>query len=156
MKIRKILFIILGVVFIAAIAAGIWAIFQNKSVKKEQAEIRNINVQSLESGDETKIGTIIYAGAKKDSEVKTENNNQIVNLTTTDSVDGAFNIYYQDVLNRYKTYEVSKKTISKDNALTKNARVIVVSGQTGKITITIWGDDKGMSRIEIVTSADFK
>lgn len=156
MKMRKTLLIILGVVIIAGIGIGIWALFQKAAVTKEQVTMRNINVQKLANENETKIGTIIYAGAKMLSEVKEENNNQKVNLETTDSIDGAFNIYYQDLLNRYKDYPVSKKTITKDDALDKKAKVIIVSGQTGKITVTAWPKTNGMTEIEIITSKDFK
>lgn len=156
MKIKKVLLVILGVVLLIAIGIGIWMLVSKVSVSKEQKSIRNINVRTLNDDNENKIGTIIYAGAKKDGEVKTDGNNQVVNLTTTDSVDGAFNIYYQDILNRYKTYNVTKRDITKDDALDKKARVIVCSGQTGTITITIWANKNGMSQIEIVTTADFK
>lgn len=156
MKLRRILWIILGVVVIAALGVGIWALANRVSVSKEQKAIRNINVRSLADESEKAIGTIIYAGAKKDSEVKATDSDQTINLTTTDSVEGAFNIYYQDILNRYKTYDVTKKTIAKSEALNKEARVIVCSGQSGTITATIWGDTKGMTHVEIVTSKDFK
>lgn len=156
MKLRKILFIILGVIVLCAVGVGIWALSNRASVSKEQKTIRNINVRSLSGDNEKKIGTIIYPGAKKDSKVETEDQNQVINQTTTDSVDGAFNIYYQDILNRYKTYEVTKKDITKDDALDKSARVIVCSGQTGTITVTIWANKNGMTQIAIVTTADFK
>ncbi|AKM82775.1 TPA: hypothetical protein DD449_00435 [Candidatus Berkelbacteria bacterium] len=156
MKFRKILFVVLGILVIAAIVTVVWSLVQNKNLKNEQTAIRNVNVQSLTSDDEKKVGTIIYAGAKKDGEVVTTNGNQTINLTSTDSVDGAFNIYYQDVLNRYKTYSVNKKEVSKSDALNKISRVITVSGQTGKITITVWGDNKGVTHIQIVTTSDFK
>lgn len=156
MKLKKVLLIILGVVVIIAIVVGIWYLVQKNQTKNEQSALRNINVQALSSTDEKSIGTIIYAGAKKDGEIKIENGNSILNLTTTDSVDGAFNIYYQDILNRYKTYSVSKKVVTKDDALNKTSKVIVVSGQVGTITITVWGNDKGMSRIQIVTTSDFR
>lgn len=156
MKLRKILLIILGVVLLCGVGMGIWALTNRVSVSKEQKAIRNINVRSLSDDNEKKIGTVIYAGAKKDGEIKTSDTNQTVNLTTTDSVDGAFNIYYQDILNRYKSYDVTKKDITKDDALSGSARVIVCSGQTGTITVTIWGNKNGMSQIEIVTTKDFK
>lgn len=156
MKLRKVLLIILGVAVLCAVGVGIWTLVNKVSTSKEQKTIRNINVRSLSGDNEKKIATIIYPGAKKDTEVKTQGQNQVVNLTTTDSVDGAFNIYYQDILNRYKTYEVTKKDITQDDALNKKARVIVCSGQTGTITVTIWANKNGMTQIEIVTTSDFK
>lgn len=156
MKLRKVLWIILGVIVIFAIGTGIWTLTKKSSASKQQEAIRNINVRSLSGDNEKKIGTIIYPGTKSEVKVKTDNKNQTVNLATTDSVDGAFNIYYQDILNRYKTYSVTKKDITKDDALNKIAHVIVCSGQTGTITVTIWADKSGMTQIEIVTTQDFK
>jgi len=156
MKLRKVLLIVLTVILFVAVGVGIWSLINKNSTSKEQEAMRNINVRSLSDDNEKKIGTIIYAGAKKDSEVAVDDKNQVINLTTTDSVDGAFNIYYQDILNRYKTYSVTKKDITKNDALNKKARVIICSGQTGTITVTVWGNAKGMSQIEIVTTKDFR
>ena len=156
MKLRKVLLIILGIIVLAAIGVGIWSFSNKSSVLEEQKVIRNINVRPLANDNEKKIGTVIYPGAKDDSKVETENQNQVVNLTTTDSVDGAFNIYYQDILNRYKTYEVTKKDITKNDALNQKARVIVCSGQTGTITITLWPTVDGLTQIKISTTQDFK
>jgi len=156
MKLKKILLIVLAVVLLVAIGVGIWSLASRNSTSSEQKTIRNVNVRSLDGDDEKKLGTIIYAGAKKDGDLKTNDKNQTINLITTDSVDGAFNIYYQDILNRYKNYAVSKKTITKDDALDKQARVIVCAGQTGSITITIWANQGGLSHIEILTTEDFK
>jgi len=156
MKLRKVLLIIFGVIILCAVGVGIWALVNKASISKEQKTIRNINVRSLNGDNEKKIGTIIYPGTKSEVKVKTDNKNQTVNLATTDSVDGALNIYYQDILNRYKTYSVTKKDITKADALNKSARVIVCSGQTGTITVTIWADKSGMTQIEIVTTQDFK
>lgn len=153
---RKVLWIILAIVLVVFLAVFIWWLVDRSSTKKDQTSIRNINVAPLANDSENKLGTIIYSAAKKLSEVQTEGNNDVINLETTDSLDGAFNIYYQDVLNRYKTYSVNKKDISKSDALNKIAKVITVSGQTGKITITIWAKNNGMTQIEIVTSKDFK
>lgn len=156
MKLRKALLIALGVVLIIGVGVGIWLLVNKVSTSKEQKAIRNINVGALKDDNEKKIGTIIYAGAKKDGDIKTTDNSSTATLTSTDSVDGAFNIYYQDILNRYKTYAVSKKDITKDDALNKTARVIVCSGQSGSITVTIWGKTNGLTQIEIVTTSDFK
>lgn len=156
MKQNKVLFIVLGVLVLIGLIIAIWFLSAHFATKKEQTNLRNINVAALKSDDEKKLGTIIYDGAKKDGDIKIENGNSVVNLTTTDSVEGAFNIYYQDILNRYKTYNVSKKDVTKDDAIDKTAKVIVASGQSGTITVTIWGDNKGMSHIQIVTTSDFK
>lgn len=153
---RKVLWIILGFIIIILLGVSIWWLSKRISNNKEQAAMRNINVAPLANDDEKKIGTIIYAGAKKIGEVTTVDNASTLNLTTTDSLDGAFNIYYQDVLNRYKTYSVSKKEISKSNAVNGKAKVITVSGQTGQINITIWTRTDGLCQIQIVTSNDFK
>lgn len=156
MKARKVLWIILGIVVLIGLITLIWYLAQRVAINKEQKEIRNINVSALANDNEKKLGTIIYGATKLLGEIKEENNNQKANLETTDSLDGAFNIYYQDVLNRYKDYSVSKKTITKSEALNKEAKVITVSGQTGTITITVWARTDGMTQIEIVTSKDFK
>lgn len=156
MKLRKVLLIILGIIALISIGMGIWSLTDRVFVTQEQKTIRNTNVRTLNNDSEKKIGTIIYAGAKKDSEVKTEGQNQVLMLSATDSVDGAFNIYYQDILNRYKTYDVTKKGISKDDALDKSARVIVCTGQSGSITVTIWANRNGMTQIEIATTTNFK
>lgn len=156
MKLRKVLLVILGIIIVAGILIGIWALVVSRQEGKEQKALRNINVQALANDNEKDLGTLIYGGAKLIGEVATENNNNVANLETTDSLDGAFNIYYQDLLNRYKNYEVSKKDITKENAVGKKAKVIIVSGATGKITTTIWGKSNGMTQIEIVTSSDFK
>ena len=158
MKLRKSLLMILGVILLVGIGVGIWYFLDKKATSETAKDepARNINVQALGSDDEKKIGTIIYGGAKLDGEIKTGSKDQTVNLITTDSLDGAFNIYYQDITNRYKTYSVTKKDITKDDALNQKARVMVCTGVTGKITVTVWGDTSGMTHIEIVTSKDFK
>lgn len=156
MKLRKVLWVVLAVVVIIGIVIGIWALIVSRQSSKEQKALRNINVQALANDNEKNLGTLIYGGAKLIGEVKTENSNKVAELETTDSLDGAFNIYYQDLLNRYKNYEVSKKDITKDDAVGKKAKVIIVSGATGKITATIWSKSNGMTQIEIVTSSDFK
>jgi len=157
MKLRKVLLIILGVVVLAGISVGIWAFVSHRSTSdNEIPEVRNINVQALASDDEKKLGTIIYNGAKANGDVTTYDARQVALLTTTDSLDGAFNIYYQDLLNRYKSYRVTKKDITKDDALDNKAKELVCYGQTGTITIIIWGDTLGMTQIEIITSKDFK
>lgn len=157
MKSRRVLLIILGVVVLAGIGVGIWAFVTHRTTSdNEIPELRNINVQALASDDEKKLGTIIYNGAKANGDVTTNDTKQIALLTTTDSLDGASNIYYQDLLNRYKSYGVTRKNITKDDALDKKAVEIVCTGQTGTITITLWGDTSGMTQIEIVTTKDFK
>lgn len=153
---KKVLWIILIVVILGGAALTTYLVMNKKAVEKEKKAARNINVQALSGTNEKMLGTIIYSGAKKQGDIKTENNTNIANLTSTDSVAGASNIYYQDLLNRYKTYDVTKKEISKNEALDKKATVIVCTGQSGKITITAWGDTKGMTQIQIVTSSDFK
>lgn len=156
MKFRKVLWIVLIAIAVCAIVTGIYFAIQNKKQDKEQSSLRNINVQTLAAGDEQKIGTIIYAGAKIDGKLASDSKTQTVNLTTTDSLEGATNIYYQDVLNRYKNYNVTKRAVTKSDAINKTSNVITVTGQSGKITITVWGDNKGITHIQIVTSSDFK
>ena len=156
MRLRKVLWVILGIVVVIGIAVGIWSIVVSRQSNKEQKALRNINVQALSNDNEKSLGTLIYGGAKLIGEITTENSNKVANLETTDSLDGAFNIYYQDLLNRYKNYEVSKKEITKEDAVGQKAKVIIVSGATGKITTTIWTKSNGMTQIEIVTSSDFK
>lgn len=156
MKLRKVLFIVLGVVVIAGIAVFIWWLAQRLSTSKEQKAIRNINVAALKTDSEKAIGVIDYPGAKVITPAAKVGTNETAVYETTDSMDGAVGIYYQDILNRYKSYEVDKKTITKDDALGKKATVITCSGQTGTLTVTIWPETNGMTKIEVVKTSDFK
>lgn len=156
MQFRKFLIIILGIIVVGLIIVGVWALVQKQVNKKKTNESRTINVSSLTDPKEQKIATIMYPGGKVISDVTQDGSNQKAVFETTDSIDGAAAIYYQDLLNRYKTYDVSKKTIVKSDALNKKAIVIVCSGKTGKITVTVWGKSDGMTQVEVVTSSDFK
>ncbi len=152
---RKTLLIVIGVLLLGAIGTGIWY-YTVKKKEEKTSGLRNINVASLSSNEEKKIATIYYPGAKVLSDAKQEGSNNKAVFETTDSMDGAANIYYQDLLNRYKSYNVTKKTVKKTDALNKKATVITCSGKTGKITITIWAKTNGMTQVEVVTSGDFK
>lgn len=154
MKTRKILLTILVVVLILTIITGIWAMIKHTVDKK--VALRNINVASLTGEKENNIKTIYYPGGKVISDTIKENNDYKMTIETTDSLEGATAIYYQDLLNRYKNYDVSKKSITKDDALDNKATVLVCSGETGKITMTLWPKANGMTEVNIVTSADFK
>lgn len=156
MRTRKILYIILGIVVVALIIVCIWALVDRIQLKKEQAAIRNINVQALEGANEQKIGTIYYPSGKVITETAKDGTNEKAVFETTDSLQGAVGIYYQDILNRYKNYNVNQVTVTKDDALNNKAVVITCSGKTGKITITIWAKTNGMTQVEVVTSGDFK
>lgn len=156
MRFRKFLIIFLGVIIIGLIIVGVWSLFQKQVSKKKSNEPRDINVSTLTEPEEQKIATIMYPGGKVIADVTQDGSNQKVIFETTDSPDGAAAIYYQDLLNRYKTYDVSKKTITRNDSLNKKAIVIVCSGKTGKITVTVWGKTDGMTQVEVVTSSDFK
>jgi len=144
------------VIIIGAIITGIVYVVQRQNEKKAAAALRNVNVAALSNANEKAIATIYYPGAKVITDVAKDGSNEKAVFETTDSVDGAVNIYYQDLLNRYKTYDVTKTTTSKSDALNKKATVITCSGQTGKITITVWGKTNGMTQVEVVTSSNFK
>jgi len=159
MKMKKGAWIAVAVIIVACLVAGIWRLKTGEKVAvvEDEAEpARNINVAALSGDEESQIKTVIYAGAKLQGEVANDGKNSVANLETTDSSDGAFNIYYQDLLNRYKEYKVDKKEITKDDALGGKAKVIVAHGTTGTIVVTVWPKTNGMTQIEIVTSADFK
>lgn len=157
MKFRKILLIILAIVLIVLIAVAVWALVKRQVDKKKSEEaLRNINVAALSTAKEKLLGTIYYPGGKIISDATQEGSNEKATFESTDSMDGASSIYYQDLLNRYKNYDVSKKTISKDDSADGKATVITCSGQKGKITITIWTKKDGLTQIEVVTSSDFK
>lgn len=153
---RKILWLLLGVMIVGLIGTGIWWLVSRNSLNKEQAAIRNINVAALKTDSEKAIGTIDYPGGKVITAAAKDGNNEKAVFETTDSSDGAVGIYYQDILNRYKNYSVSKKSITKDDALNKKATVVIVAGQTGTITVTIWPKSNGMTQVEIVKTSDFK
>ena len=156
MRFRKFLYVLLGIVFIGLIIVGIWYLVNRQMEKKKTNESRTINVGTLSGANEQKLATLYYPGAKVISDATQDGSNQKAVFETTDSPGGAANIYYQDLLNRYKTYDVSKKVITKSDAINKQATVIVCSGKTGKITVTVWGKSNGMTQVEVVTSSDFK
>ena len=79
-----------------------------------------------------------------------------ITLETTDSVNGAVNIYIQDLFNRYPNYKLTKQDITKTGALDNKGVLISLSGKTGALKITIWGTDKGMTDIEIIKDSNFK
>lgn len=158
-KIKNPKVLLMVIIILIAVIGITWAIYnkyQPDSVAQEAEPTRNINVQALSGADESQIGTIVYAGAKLVGEMVSDNDKRVATLETPDSLDGAFNIYYQDLLNRYKSYKVDKTEISKDDALGGKAKVMTVHGETGTIVVTVWPKTDGMTQIEIVTSTDFK
>lgn len=159
LKMNKQTWIVIGIILIVCVGVGVWRVTTNRQkgeVIPGEEPARNINVSALSSDNENQIKTIIYAGAKLQGEITTSDNNKVATLETTDSEDGAFNIYYQDLLNRYKSYKVDKTEITKDDALGGKAKKITVHGTEGTITVVVWPKTNGMTQIEIATSADFQ
>jgi len=155
---KKWLLIVLGILVVVLIVVGFltgWG--KNITWFGQEKKSEKINVQALSDPKEQKLGTILYPGAKMTSgDVKEENGVQKATFETTDTLDGAANIYYQDLTNRYPSYSVSKKESKKTDALNQKSIVLTCKGETGKIQITIWGDKNGLTQIEVATDKSFK
>jgi len=154
---RKILWITLIIVVVIGIGVGIWYLYK---VKVNKFEIVNttstkINVATLKDDKEKDLGTILYPGAGTITDITKSNAVKMV-LETTDSVDGAVNIYVQDLSNRYRGYKLTKEQISKSDSLNKKAMQIILTGKTGTLKITIWPTAKGMTDIEINKDSNFQ
>ncbi len=161
-KVLITILVVLAVIFISVVVyvaisdKNIGETFKRKNQESSQEKTPEITVSDLTDDKEVAIGTIIYPGVDKVSEIQALNDTKIATFEVTDSVDGAANIYYQDLYNRYLKYNVEKKEITKQDALDKKAIQITCTGETGKITITVWGKTNGMTVVQIQTSTDFK
>ena len=154
MKLRKFLMKVLVVLLI--ISAGI-AVYQitKDIIRDEDVISRNIVVANLKDADEQSLGTIIYSGATKLGPISQTGNVKTILLGSKDSVAGTAHIYYQDLLNRYKNNDVIKKQITFDGALDKEATEISSVTPIGKITVTIWQTEAGVTQIEIKNDGDY-
>ena len=154
MRTRKVLLIILGILILVIISIFIYD--QTNQYIEEKAETNtNINVAVLSSDKEQSLGTIIYSGTNIINDFKSDNNINSIILETPDSLTGAANIYYQDLLNRYKNLDVDKKQIKKDGALNNKATEISCKTSNGKIAVTVWQTKEGKTQIEIKNDKNY-
>lgn len=154
----KLLLIILAILVIVAITMGIWQIFYS-GIKFVPVSIKNdspVVVRPLASEKEQTIGTIIYPGVNRENITVLKNDlAQKVTFDVQDSPDGVINIYAQDLLNRYGDIDVSRKEIQKSDAIGKKAIVLTGSRKTGKIIVTTWLNQNGLTGVTIEKDNSF-
>lgn len=156
-SLTKWLLVILGILVIVVAVLSFRQYFKDvgflsNTLKNETP----IKVGELKDDNEKAIGTIIYPGVENETvEILKNNLAQKVTFEVTDSLDGVINIYAQDLLNRYANASVARKEIKKSEALNQKATVLTCSSQTGKITVTIWSNNKGLTSVEIEKENSF-
>ncbi|KKQ74669.1 MAG: hypothetical protein US94_C0001G0070 [Berkelbacteria bacterium GW2011_GWB1_38_5] len=152
---KKLIIIFVILIVVVAILALVDFFIKKTNNYQSISNQPKVNVATLKDGNETALGTISYPGAKTVVDISKAEQNKIT-LETTDSVNGAVNIYIQDLFNRYPNYKLTKQDITKTGALDNKGVLISLSGKTGALKITIWGTDKGMTDIEIIKDSNFK
>lgn len=156
-KARIYVLVALGVLVVAFIVLAVWVRLRPVTADQNPEPARNINVETLAGDNEERLGTLIYSGARLEGEVRQDDaGSQVADLVTPDTAQGAFNIYYQDLVNRYKAYKVDKKDVTKDDAYGGKAKEITVTGAEGTLDVLIWPRADGMAQIQIRTSSNFK
>lgn len=154
---KKWLIVVILILVALVIGLGIWQYFG--AVKFIPTSVKNetpIKVADLKNESEQAIGTIIYPGVASDKvEILKNDLAQKVTFEVTDSLAGVINIYSQDLSNRYLNYSITKKEIRKTDALDKKATVLSCSSSNGKLVITAWASNKGLTTIEIQKDNSF-
>jgi hypothetical protein len=114
-----------------------------------------VNVNPL-SDQEKDLGTIIYSSAKMKGEVTKTSSQASATFESPDTLNGVIRIYEQDLLSRYRNYDLRKDDIQKSDALKGQATKLTLEGKVGSITVTAWPTTDGTTDFTITRNLNFQ